>query len=72
MATYIINVNERTKAGKSLVQYLRALGLIKSPESKDRFDPTDCDAYREAMEDVAEGRVYHADNVEDMMAQSLN
>ena len=71
MATYTITVNERTKAGRSLVQYLRSLGLIKSPEKKDEFDPTDCDAYREAMEDVAEGRVYHAESVEDMMAQIL-
>ena len=28
MATYTITVNERTKAGKSLVTYLRSLGVI--------------------------------------------
>ena len=59
------------KQGRALSKYLRALGLIKSPGSKDNFDPTDCEAYREAMEDVAEGRVYHAESVEDMMAQIL-
>lgn len=71
MATYTIRVNERTKAGRSLVQYLRSLGLIKDPEKKNELDPTDCDAYREAMEDVAAGRVYQAESVEDMMAQIL-
>lgn len=35
------------------------------------FDVTDCDAYHEAMEDVEAGRVFHADNVEDMFAQIL-
>lgn len=32
----------------------------------DKYDATDCDAYREAMEDVAAGRVYHAESVEEM------
>lgn len=31
MATYTITVNERTKAGKSLVNYLRNLGVIDEP-----------------------------------------
>ena len=31
MATYTITVNERTKAGKSLVKYLRNLGVIDEP-----------------------------------------
>lgn len=31
MATYTITVNERTKAGKSLVAYLRSLGVIEEP-----------------------------------------
>ncbi|MBR3303567.1 MAG: hypothetical protein IKI67_05235 [Bacteroidales bacterium] len=29
MATYTITINERTKAGKSLVEYLRNLGVIE-------------------------------------------
>ena len=28
MATYTITVNERTKAGRGLVEYLRSLGVI--------------------------------------------
>lgn len=31
MATYTIRVNERTKAGKGLVRYLRSLGVIDEP-----------------------------------------
>ena len=31
MATYTISVNERTRAGKSLVGYLRSLGVINEP-----------------------------------------
>ena len=33
MATYTITVNERTKAGKSLVGYLRSLGVIDEPNA---------------------------------------
>ena len=31
MATYTVTINERTKAGKSLVSYLRSLGVIDEP-----------------------------------------
>ncbi len=31
MATYTIHINERTKAGKELVRYLRDLGVIEEP-----------------------------------------
>lgn len=31
MATYTITINERTKAGKCLVGYLRSLGVIDEP-----------------------------------------
>jgi hypothetical protein len=33
MATYTVTINERTKAGKSLVSYLRSLGVIKEPNA---------------------------------------
>ena len=36
------------------------------------YDPLDNDAYREAMDDVANGRVYSAQSAEDMMAQILS
>lgn len=31
MATYTIRVNERTKAGRGLITYLRTLGVIEEP-----------------------------------------
>ena len=31
MATYTIQVNEKTKAGRVLVRYLRDLGVIEEP-----------------------------------------
>lgn len=31
MATYTIRVNERTKAGRGLISYLRAIGVIEEP-----------------------------------------
>ena len=34
MATYTITVNERAKAGKSLVNYLRNLGVIDEPNEE--------------------------------------
>lgn len=71
MAVYTINVNERTKEGKELIQYLYSLGVIKCKEDSKSFDPIDCDAYREAKKDIEEGRVYHAESVEDMMSQIL-
>lgn len=33
MATYTVTINERTKAGKSLVGYLRSLGVINEPNA---------------------------------------
>ena len=33
MATYTVTINERTKAGKSLVGYLRSLGVIDEPNA---------------------------------------
>ena len=33
MATYTVTINERTKAGKSLISYLRSLGVIDEPNA---------------------------------------
>jgi len=66
MAAYAIQINERTNAGKSLLEYLSALGVIieqLKPHKKNGLD--------EALEDVKHGRVYHADSVDDMFTQIL-
>ena len=36
MATYTITINERTREGKGLVNYLKTLGVIEVPNEKTR------------------------------------
>lgn len=47
MATYTITVNERTKAGKGLVAYLRCLGVI---------DEIPNETTRKAMQELEDGK----------------
>lgn len=72
MATYTITLDERTASGKALKAYLQTLGLIfkAAPKAKE-LDVTKTASYREALDDVEHGRVYHADSVEDMFKQIL-
>jgi len=66
MSAYAIQINERTLAGQSLLEYLTSLGVIieqLKPRRKSGLD--------EALEDVKKGRVYHAANVDDMFTQIL-
>ena len=60
MATYTITINERTKQGKSLRDYLQALGIIKTTK-KGSLD--------EALEDVRKGNVYEASSIEELIKQ---
>lgn len=48
MATYTITVNEKTKEGKSLVKYLKSLGVI---------DDVPNDETLQAMKDIEDGNV---------------
>lgn len=48
MATYTITINEKTKSGKSLVSYLRSLGVIDEKPNNETL---------EAMKDVENGKV---------------
>lgn len=66
MSSYAIQINERTLAGQSLLEYLTSLGVIieqLKPRRKNGLD--------EALEDVKKGRVYHAANADDMFTQIL-
>lgn len=47
MATYTITVNERTKAGKGLVNYLRYLGVIGEVPNE---------TTRKAMQELEDGK----------------
>ena len=59
MATYIIKINERTKEGKGLLDYLQALGVITEKEGKKEKSPYS-DAFikkvQNAERDIKEGR----------------
>ncbi len=48
MATYTITVNEKTREGKSLVKYLKSLGVI---------DDVPNDETLQAMKDIEDGNV---------------
>ena len=62
---------------KSIVEMLRNLLLqmrgISNVQvtSTDDFDITDTPAYHESMDDIANGRIYHAANAKEMFAQIL-
>ena len=66
MATYAVNINERTQAGKSLFIYLNSLGVIT-----ERLKHPHRPGIDEALDDVRAGRVYHADSVDAMFKQIL-
>jgi len=66
MAIYAVNINERTQAGKSLFIYLNSLGVITERLTQRRRRGID-----EALDDVRNGRVYHADSVDAMFKQIL-
>ena len=66
MATYAIQINERTVWGKGLVEYLKSLPVhltLTMPKRKSGLD--------KALEEVKQGRVYHAANTDDMFSQIL-
>ena len=52
MATYAVNINERTQAGRSLFLYLNSLGVITERLAQRRRPAID-----EALSDVRNGRV---------------
>ena len=57
MATYTVTINERTKAGKSLVGYLRSLGVINEPNA----------ATLSAVEEIRNGGGTRCDSFEDYL-----
>ncbi len=52
MATYTIHINERTKEGRGLVNYLREKGFIPS-----RYPDNGIEATRRAFREMREGKV---------------
>ena len=58
MATYTITVNERTKAGRGLVEYLRSLGVINEAN----------DTTLNAIDELKTGKVTRCKSFEDYLA----
>jgi len=55
---------------KKAISMLKGVTSVKKQKQKE-FDITKTKGYREAMDDVKHGRVYHAESVDDMFKQIL-
>lgn len=55
---------------KKAISMLKGVTLVKKQKQKE-YDITKTAGYREAMDDVKNGRVYHAESVDDMFKQIL-
>ena len=55
---------------RNLLLQMRGISNVTVSSDKD-FNITATPAYREAMDDIANGRVYHAANAKEMFAQIL-
>ena len=53
---------------KKAISMLKGVTVVKKQKT---YDITKTAGYREAMDDVNHGRVYHADSVDDMFRQIL-
>ena len=61
MATYTITVNERSNWGRTLMAYLRELGVLVEKKS-----PTKKSCYAQSQEDIRKGRVESFSSSEEM------
>ena len=62
MATYTLTINERTNAGKALLEYLFSIGVINAKPKATRSKGLD-----EAIEDVKHGRTTRCDSFDDYL-----
>ena len=60
MATYIVNINEKTNTGKSLLGYLRNLGVVMEGNIKEPNATT-----LKAISEFRTGKVIRCKNFED-------
>ncbi len=72
MATILLNVPDESLVSKikQACKMLQGVASVKVQRPKSE-DITKTAGYKEAMEDVKHGRVYHADSVDDMFKQIL-
>ena len=75
MATVILQVPDESLVSKiksacKMLVGVTSVKVHKTAKEKE-YDITKTAGYREAMDDVKNGRVYHADSVDDMFKQIL-
>ncbi|AHW61471.1 hypothetical protein [Draconibacterium orientale] len=67
MGIYTIKINEKTKAGKNLVAFLKSLKDVVSIKKVERSAAID-----EALEDINQGRTFSANDSKDLLNQCLS
>ena len=69
----VVSKREKSQACLSSSEREQAQAQLKvqKPAKEKEFDITKTAGYREAMDDVKNGRVYHAESVDDMFKQIL-
>ena len=75
MATLILQVPDESLVSKVKQACKMLLGVTSVKVQKEakpkEYDITKTAGFREAMDDIENGRVYHADSVDDMFKQIL-
>ena len=75
MATLVLHIPDESLVKKVKQACKMLVGVASVKVQKDtkpkEYDITKTAGYREAMDDVKNGRVYHADSVDDMFKQIL-
>ena len=75
MATLVLHIPDESLVQKVKQACKMLVGVASVKVQKDakpkEYDITKTAGYREAMDDVKNGRVYHADSVDDMFKQIL-
>lgn len=65
MATYSLKINEHTKKGRLLIDFLKTLDGVEIRKEKNN------QALNEALEDVKKGRIYKAKDANDLINSCL-
>lgn len=68
METIIVTIEDISRLSeiKAAMERLPGVAYVTNATS---YNATDCDAYREAMDDVKAGRIYRASTFDDMLRQ---
>ena len=76
MATIVLQVPDESLVSKvkqacKMLIGVTSMKVQKEAAKTDELDVTKTASFREALDDVEHGRVYHADSVDDMFRQIL-